>query len=47
MMQNTPPDNSDQAIVGWFAKAGLNVEVVVHCPDASCDDCGEALDQAA
>ena len=30
---------SDEAIEAFFASAGLAVEVVEHCSDASCPDC--------
>jgi hypothetical protein len=48
MMQNTPPDTpNERAIADWFATIGLNVEVVDHCPGASCEHCRETLDRAA
>ena len=30
---------SDEALVALFEEAGLSVEVVVTCADASCPDC--------
>jgi hypothetical protein len=49
MMKNTTPDTqSSQAIVDWFAEAGLTIEVVDHCSDAACARCRSSrLDRAA
>lgn len=47
MKRDTPNIQNDQAIVEWFAEAGLSVDVVEHCPDASCQRCGQTLDRAA
>lgn len=49
MRKNTTPNTqSAQAIVNWFAEAGLTVEVVDHCSDAACARCGSSrLDRAA
>jgi hypothetical protein len=47
MKRATPNTSNDQAIVEWFARAGLAVEVVEHCADAACEHCETALDQAA
>jgi hypothetical protein len=48
MKITTPVTKSTQAIVDWFAEAGLTVEVVDHCSDATCARCWNSrLDRAA
>jgi len=40
MIELTPtPSMTDEQVEAWFAAAGLNVNVVEHCPSEECSFC--------
>lgn len=47
MKRQTPDPANNTAIETFFAHLGLAVEVVDRCPDAACEQCSGALDEAA